>query len=62
VVSALEELVERLRDLAVDAGRVTDEPEPQVVPTWAKGSPVLRIPREAKGTLSRAFRSSGARI
>ena len=32
VVSVLEELVERRRDLAVDTGRVTDEPEPQVAP------------------------------
>jgi hypothetical protein len=34
VVSVLEELVERGRDLAVDTGRVTDEPEPQVAPAW----------------------------
>jgi len=34
VVSVLEELVERRRDLAVDTGRVTDEPEPQVAPAW----------------------------
>jgi hypothetical protein len=34
VVSVLEELVERRRDLAVDTGRFTDEPEPQVAPAW----------------------------
>jgi hypothetical protein len=34
VISVLEELVERRRDLAVDTGRVTDEPEPQVGPAW----------------------------
>jgi hypothetical protein len=34
VVSVLEELVERRRDLAVDTGRVTDEPEPQVASAW----------------------------
>lgn len=34
VVSMLEELVERRRDLAVDTGRVTDEPEAQVAPAW----------------------------
>jgi hypothetical protein len=34
VVGVLEELVERRRDLAVDTGRVTDEPEPQVAPAW----------------------------
>jgi hypothetical protein len=34
VVSVLEELVERRRDLAVNTGRVTDEPEPQVAPAW----------------------------
>ena len=34
VVSVLEELVEPRRDLAVDTGRVTDEPESQVVPAW----------------------------
>ena len=34
VVSVLEELVERGRDLAVDTGRVTDEPEPQVGAAW----------------------------
>jgi hypothetical protein len=34
LVSVLEELVERCRDLAVDAGRVTDEPEPQVAAAW----------------------------
>jgi hypothetical protein len=34
VVSELEELVERRRNLAVDTGRVTDEPEPQVAPAW----------------------------
>jgi hypothetical protein len=34
VVSVLEELVERRRDLAVDTGRVTYEPEPQVAPAW----------------------------
>jgi hypothetical protein len=34
VVGVLEELVERRRDLAVDTGRVTYEPEPQVAPAW----------------------------
>lgn len=34
VVSVLEELVERRRDLAVHTGRVTDEPKPQVAPAW----------------------------
>jgi len=34
VVSVLEELVERRRDLAVDIRRFTDEPEPQVAPAW----------------------------
>jgi len=34
VVSVLEELVERRRDLTVDTGRVTDEPKPQVAPAW----------------------------
>ena len=34
VVSVLEELVERPRDLAVDTGSLTDEPEPQVAPAW----------------------------
>jgi hypothetical protein len=32
VVGVLEELVERRRDLAVDTGRITDQPEPQVRP------------------------------
>ncbi len=32
MVGVLEELVERLADLAVDTGRGTDEPEPQVPP------------------------------
>ncbi len=34
MVGVLEELVERLADLAVDTGRGTDEPEPQVAPAW----------------------------
>ena len=34
VVSVLEELVERRSDLAVDTGRVTDEPEAQVASAW----------------------------
>jgi len=34
VLSVLEELVERRRDLAVDTGSVTNEPEPQVASAW----------------------------
>ena len=34
VVSVLEELVERRRNLSVNTGRLTDQPEPQVAPAW----------------------------
>jgi hypothetical protein len=54
VVSVLEELVERRRDLAVDIGRFTDEPEPQVAPAWdrrlVETERVLDIAGQALGT------------
>jgi len=34
VVSVLEELVERRRNLSVNTRRLTDQPEPQVAPAW----------------------------
>jgi hypothetical protein len=60
VVSVPEELVERCRDLAVDTGRVTDKPEPQVAPAWdrrlVETERVLCIAGQALG--AKAIRAS----